>query len=62
MVSLYAVWVPAFAVAHLLGILLLLYSLEQVRIQIYLSLYGKECSVTCTCKCFIAAQRKRDLY
>ena len=33
MVSLYAVWVPAFVVAHLAGIILLLYSLEQVSAQ-----------------------------
>ena len=33
MVSLYAVWVPAFVVAHLAGIILLLYSLEQVSVQ-----------------------------
>ena len=43
MVSLYPVWVPAFVVAHLLGFLLLLYSLEQVRVQIYLSLGNIRC-------------------
>lgn len=35
MVSLYAVWVPTLCAAHIVGFLLLLYSLEQVSIERY---------------------------
>ena len=37
MVSLYAVWVPTLCAAHIVGFLLLLYSLEQVSIEQYSS-------------------------